>query len=101
MADLEFMVTDADYSTDISEPAIYIDRSKAEKSVLVIAEQLPDINVDGADIGVRGIAKRVRVRKSEVEQPAKGDRVIYFDVEHCVDDYDELNVAEWWLYVVA
>ncbi len=101
MANLEFLVTDGSYTSELSEPATYIDRSKGQKSVLVVPEQVPDINIETSDVGIRGVQISVRVRVSEVAQPCKGDRLIYHDRDHCVDDFDRLNIAEWLLYVTA
>lgn len=100
MADLEFLVTDGCYESDLSEPATYVDASKQERAILCIPEQSPDILIESADVGVRGSEETVRVRVSEVAQPCKGDRIRYFNRERCVDEYDRLNIAEWVLYVI-
>ncbi len=97
--DLEGIVTEANYSTVIAEVAIYQDQSKAEKEVLIVSSQVPDIYLADSDVGVRGIQYAWRVRWSEIKQPCKGDHLIYYDKHFCVDDYDRLNIAEWVLYV--
>ncbi len=101
MADLEFIVTNGTYESALSEPATYIDGSKRETSVKVVPNQDPGLLVETAEPGVRGVGIVVRVRVSDVAQPCKGDRIIYHDREHCVDEYDRLNIAEWILYAVA
>lgn len=99
--DLEFLITDAAYASDLSEPATYINRSKASKVIQVVPDQIPFINLNTADAGIRGKRTSVRVRKSDIDQPCKGDRVMLYDREHCVDDFDRLNEAEWVLYVTT
>ena len=97
--DLESLVTDADYSTDIAEVAIYQDASKAQKEVLIVSNQVPDIYLSDSDIGVRGVQYAYRVRWSDIRQPCKGDEIVYQGKQFCIDDYDRLNIAEWVLYV--
>ena len=98
MADLEFLVTDGAYLSDLSEPAVYTDGTAVPKNVLVVPDQTPDIWLDTAPVGVRDIQIAVRVRKSEVTRPVKQvDHVEYHGLDHIVDDFDELNIAEWLL----
>ncbi len=101
MADLEFLVTDGAYESALSEPATYVDASKQETAVKVVPDQNPGTLVEATQPGVRGVEIFVRVRVSEVAQPCKGDRLIYHDREHCIDEYDRLNIAEWLLYAIA
>ena len=99
--DLEFLVTDAAYVSALSEPAVYVTATGERKDIVMVPDQVPDIMLADADIGVRGVEYAWRVRRSQINQPCKGDVVIYKETHHCIDDFDRLNIAEWVLYVFA
>ena len=98
--DLEFLVTDAAYISDLSEPCTYVPVAGGSLEVSVVPDQVPDIYLDSAEYGVRGIQKALRVRRSEISQPVKGDELTYLGETHTIDDFDRLNIAEWVLYVI-
>ena len=96
---LEWFVTDCDYESVLSEPATYIDQSMRETAVLVVPNQLPEVYLQDAQIGVRDVQIAVRVRESELKNVCKNATLILYGNRYCVDDFDRLNIAEWILYV--
>ena len=101
MSALESVVTAAIYASAIADDATYVDSAGDRIAVRVVTASADSIKLDASELGLRGLDRRFLVRKSEIDQPRRGDSVEIGSACYRVDDFEQINEVEWALYVVA
>ena len=99
--DLESIITNNDYVSPLAVDATHLDQSFAATPVRVVPDQGPEIQLQAAEIGIRGQALAFRLRVSQLAQVCKGDLMVYNGTRYRIDHVERLNLAEWVAYVAA
>lgn len=90
----------AAYASPMAREITLIDRGGGESTIKAIASQTGEVQLNAAELGVRGLAISYRVRKSDAPDRPDGANVVDQGRRRCVDAVNELTL-EWVLYVRA
>lgn len=101
MSALPGNLADAVYGSPLATAATYLDCAGDSFTLRLVASSSAGLKLPAAELGVRGIDRRYRVRVSELAQPVVGDSVVIAGTAYRVDDFEALSDVEWLLYVIT